>query len=110
MIKPKETEVCSCTENWICDEWNECIDGKQTKNCIDANGCGTAENREEVERNCGEKNNLIYFVAVIILILVVAGIIIGRKGIWKKSEEKFRKKFVEKKLERAGKKRRKKRI
>ncbi|MEM4318307.1 MAG: hypothetical protein QW244_00175 [Candidatus Pacearchaeota archaeon] len=30
----------SCSPSWQCSEWSACIDGKQTRSCVDLNNCG----------------------------------------------------------------------
>ncbi|MFP4112188.1 MAG: hypothetical protein ACLFPQ_06095 [Candidatus Woesearchaeota archaeon] len=35
----------SCTENWDCDSWGDCVDGTQTRTCTDLNECGTTDER-----------------------------------------------------------------
>jgi len=44
----KTTAKVNCTENWQCGEWSECIGGKQTRNCNDANLCGSLKKSGEV--------------------------------------------------------------
>jgi hypothetical protein len=41
-----------CEERWICTDWSECIDGKQTRECADANNCGTEKYKPVEERAC----------------------------------------------------------
>ena len=41
-----------CTESWSCENWNECIDGLQTRICIDAYSCGTTAYRPPLSQNC----------------------------------------------------------
>ncbi|MCH8330400.1 MAG: bifunctional 3-deoxy-7-phosphoheptulonate synthase/chorismate mutase type II, partial [Bacteroidetes bacterium] len=44
--KPVAEPIASpvtCEENWICEEWGECVEGDQTRRCADANVCGTTE-------------------------------------------------------------------
>jgi len=42
----------ACTENWSCTEWSECVDGVQTRKCIDSNNCGTTVNKPDESRSC----------------------------------------------------------
>lgn len=42
----------ACVEDWICQEWVACENGKQTRACGDRNNCGTFENRPELEQTC----------------------------------------------------------
>jgi hypothetical protein len=42
----------TCEENWKCTDWFECFNGKQRRNCIDLNNCGTENNKPEIVRDC----------------------------------------------------------
>src|SRR3989338_7219789 len=44
--------VISCTENWQCAEWSSCINGQQTRSCIDTNNCRTTNNKPGVVQSC----------------------------------------------------------
>ena len=44
--------VSGCTENWACEEWSGCINGAQTRDCNDANICGTALKKPILTRTC----------------------------------------------------------
>src|SRR3989344_4023290 len=35
----------ACTENWNCGNWNSCVNGNQTRTCIDSNNCGTTTSK-----------------------------------------------------------------
>jgi hypothetical protein len=50
----KEVDVCSkkCSEIWVCTEWLECLNDKQTRNCTDFNECKTNLIKPETERSC----------------------------------------------------------
>jgi hypothetical protein len=41
-----------CEEYWICTDWSECIEGMQTRECADANNCGTEKYKPVEERSC----------------------------------------------------------
>jgi len=41
-----------CTENWQCDQWGSCINGQQTKNCVDSNNCGTTNSKPAISQAC----------------------------------------------------------
>jgi len=43
----------TCVENWVCQDWSECNDEKQIRECNDLNGCETFVNRPESVRDCG---------------------------------------------------------
>ncbi len=45
--------ICSsCKENWVCSEWNECINEKQNRGCFDSNDCKTSYNKPLIEKSC----------------------------------------------------------
>jgi len=50
----KEVDLCSkkCSEVWICTEWLECNNNKQTRSCTDFNECNTVLIKPETERDC----------------------------------------------------------
>ena len=41
-----------CDEEWICEDWSECYDGLQTRDCIDLNECGTEFLKPETFQDC----------------------------------------------------------
>jgi hypothetical protein len=41
-----------CVKEWICDDWSECVDGTQTRICVDIKDCGTVEEIPELEQEC----------------------------------------------------------
>ncbi len=41
-----------CVENWSCSEWSRCVDGKQTRECTDANSCGTEILKPTTTQDC----------------------------------------------------------
>ncbi|RMD67387.1 hypothetical protein D6817_01770, partial [Candidatus Pacearchaeota archaeon] len=41
-----------CTEDWVCGEWTACVNGEQTRSCVDRNQCGTTTNKPETTRAC----------------------------------------------------------
>jgi len=43
-----------CTENWSCTFWGICINGVQTRICVDDNNCGTTNNIPDTNQYCGE--------------------------------------------------------
>src|SRR3989344_6617450 len=44
-------QTCSnCRESWFCGEFNECVNGKQKRNCFDSNSCGTFFNKPLTEQ------------------------------------------------------------
>ena len=42
----------TCTPDWQCDEWSECIDGEQTRECNDKNNCGSDEGKPALLQSC----------------------------------------------------------
>ena len=42
----------SCSEDWICSDWTECINSTQTRSCIDKNDCGTTFNKTATTEEC----------------------------------------------------------
>ncbi len=46
------TTVGSCFENWVCDDWSECVNTKQTRECTDLNSCGTTKLKPKTEQDC----------------------------------------------------------
>lgn len=47
---PEEPETCE--EYWICTDWAECVNGKQSRTCADVNRCGTEENKPVESQDC----------------------------------------------------------
>jgi hypothetical protein len=43
----------ACTPSWQCSSWSQCVDGAQTRQCIDSNNCGTQEGKPAVQQLCG---------------------------------------------------------
>ncbi|MFH0833003.1 MAG: C1 family peptidase [Candidatus Aenigmatarchaeota archaeon] len=42
----------ACKENWTCNDWSICIDGNQSRTCIDNNKCGTMKNKPAENQSC----------------------------------------------------------
>ena len=42
----------NCKEDWICIDWSDCENGKQTRKCVDKNDCGTFYKRPEESKEC----------------------------------------------------------
>ena len=72
----------TCTENWSCIGWSDCVNGKQTRTCTDANSCGTTVNKPAESQSCVVKeevktdNTWMYYSVVEIIIIVIALIIL----------------------------------
>ena len=49
---PYTTVPKSCTENWQCSEWDDCINNYQTRVCIDTKNCGTILNKPVERQDC----------------------------------------------------------
>lgn len=47
---PEEDETCS--PNWSCTEWSECVDSKKTRSCVDINNCGVNEGKPQETTSC----------------------------------------------------------
>ncbi|RLC61889.1 MAG: hypothetical protein DRI48_10215 [Chloroflexi bacterium] len=47
-----EGNVCTCTEDWDCTAWSECINSKQTRVCTDLNNCGTSATKPDESKDC----------------------------------------------------------
>jgi hypothetical protein len=64
--KPTESQTCSistggaiggtttpeCTEDWLCSDWSDCIEGTRTETCVDKNNCGTTINKPTEAETC----------------------------------------------------------
>ncbi|MFQ6010439.1 MAG: hypothetical protein ACE5J7_04965 [Candidatus Aenigmatarchaeota archaeon] len=50
-MEEKEEEV-KCIEKWVCSEWSECIDSKQTRSCSDLHSCRNLESKPMESRDC----------------------------------------------------------
>jgi len=42
----------SCTPNWECDKWSDCLFGVKTRDCIDKNKCGVKTGKPEESVSC----------------------------------------------------------
>lgn len=48
-------EPAACKERWLCRQgWSDCVDGKQTRECVELTRYGTTSCRPRVERACNE--------------------------------------------------------
>ncbi len=75
----------SCTPNWKCSDWSECVNGEQTRKCTDLNKCGSEEKKPAEKRNCVEapeieqpkpmKADKGLWIVALFIILVIAFII-----------------------------------
>ncbi|MEK6934939.1 MAG: hypothetical protein AABW46_03605, partial [Nanoarchaeota archaeon] len=51
VIEPKPPKICE--EYWICDEWSNCVDHIQIRECYDLEECDTLDFKPNEERTCG---------------------------------------------------------
>lgn len=42
----------NCDENWICSAWSECVNGEQSRGCVDESGCGTTKEKPAQAQVC----------------------------------------------------------
>jgi len=42
----------TCDEDWACTSWSDCINGIQSRKCVDKNDCGSFDSRPSESRNC----------------------------------------------------------
>ncbi len=47
-----KARISECVELWQCEEWGECVEGKQTRSCRDLAQCGTFVLKPNAERVC----------------------------------------------------------
>ncbi|GEM_PF-3787651 len=73
------SEVNNCIENWECDEWGECLNEKQTRNCLDLNSCETEKDKPLIEQSCEKARRwfleIIYFIVILSIILLIVFLI-----------------------------------
>ena len=44
----------TCLESWSCGNWEECLDGMQTRTCTDSTNCGTFLYKPSTQSSCGD--------------------------------------------------------
>ena len=49
--------INTCTENWNCTAWSDCINNSRTRECNDTNNCGTTYYRPDLTESCGNQTN-----------------------------------------------------
>lgn len=42
-----------CYEDWVCEDWSECVGGYVDRACVDLNECGPENDKPEVRMVCG---------------------------------------------------------
>lgn len=64
-----------CNESWDCGEWEKCLEGKQIRNCLDLNNCGTEKDKPLIEQSCENSRKwfleAIYFIIIVSIILLI---------------------------------------
>lgn len=45
-----------CVEDWTCSNWTNCLDGNQTRECVDGNNCGTTIEIPDIIQDCSVVN------------------------------------------------------
>ncbi len=50
----------SCTPDWQCNDWTDCVNGQQTRTCTDNNSCGVTTGKPVESQSCtsGSTTNL----------------------------------------------------
>ncbi len=46
------TRGAFCVENWVCGDYNECVNGEKTRTCDDTNNCGTTAKKPTLSEEC----------------------------------------------------------
>lgn len=41
-----------CTVDWACNDWSACVNGLQTRSCVDLNDCNSERDKPSEERDC----------------------------------------------------------
>ena len=111
-----QTNQTICEENWICADWDKCLNNAQTRFCLELNKCNTTKNKPDEIKQCegavlnkSEENQTspkgggLFGITgavigadktastlIIIAILVVVGIWIG-SYFWFKKKKKYKK-------------------
>ncbi len=49
----------SCTPRWDCRDWTSCVNGQQTRNCIDWNSCNTTTNEPPTSQSCTTSSSFV---------------------------------------------------
>ncbi len=47
-----------CVPDWQCSSWSQCLEGSQSRECLDVNECDTEEGRPAEEQECGTESVL----------------------------------------------------
>lgn len=45
-------EGCICNPVWECTDWSGCVEGQQSRTCLDLSECGIIEGKPKVEKSC----------------------------------------------------------
>jgi hypothetical protein len=49
-----ETQSCVCQESWSCSLWSSCVNGMNTRICVDDRKCGTIAIKPKESKGCSE--------------------------------------------------------
>ena len=52
IASPQPGGIPSCTESWSCLSWSSCVNGNQTRKCVDLNNCGAIANKPSERQTC----------------------------------------------------------
>jgi len=52
------SQKSECIPNWTCTNWSTCINGIQTRNCTDLNGCENLSGKPKEIQDCDEEQTL----------------------------------------------------
>lgn len=52
IFKGENQQNNNCTENWQCSAFGTCVNGVQTRTCVDSNNCGTNLNKPSEQQSC----------------------------------------------------------
>lgn len=45
-------KIIPCVPDWECEDWRDCVDGTQTRICVDENSCGSLDDRPFLQKTC----------------------------------------------------------
>lgn len=83
------TQEEGCQEKWTCSGWGECVNGVQTRTCVDENDCGTNSREPFSSQPCSPEENeeaggitgFFFLTPTDLMIAAVAGALIATIGI-----------------------------
>ena len=59
-LSAPEADADSCSPDWICTSWGECINGQQSRTCADVNSCGVEDGKPAQKQQCALSNEELY--------------------------------------------------